>query len=131
MADLEKDAVVVRQYHHGVAGPASDASMRQIRSNEKPAWGSGDESLDTAPSSAANHVPQADEPALGLFFSRLQSVAGRLGAEQRGIERVPESERTDTSPAQVGSLVSLLAAFLGKSAPCRKEALDKSGPGCC
>ena len=40
------------------------------------------------------------------FFARLQRAAGKFGVEQRGIERVPSDERTDTSMSQVGTLVS-------------------------
>jgi hypothetical protein len=29
------------------------------------------------------------------FFGKLQRLAGKYGVEQRGIERVPENERTD------------------------------------
>ncbi|KAJ8113950.1 hypothetical protein ONZ43_g5022 [Nemania bipapillata] len=38
------------------------------------------------------------------FFARLQAFVGKYGVEQRGIERVPEDERTDTSMSQVGTL---------------------------
>ena len=39
------------------------------------------------------------------LYAKLQNFAGRLGVEQRGIERVPESERTDTSLRKVATLV--------------------------
>jgi hypothetical protein len=32
------------------------------------------------------------------FLGKVLRVAGRFGVEQRGIERVPEDERTDTKP---------------------------------
>jgi hypothetical protein len=32
----------------------------------------------------------------GSFLAKLMHFAGKLGVEQRGIERVPEDERTDT-----------------------------------
>ena len=32
----------------------------------------------------------------GTFYARMQRLAGKLKIEQRGIERVPENERTDT-----------------------------------
>jgi hypothetical protein len=38
-------------------------------------------------------------------YARLQCFAARYGIEQRGIERVPESERTDTNVAKLGTLV--------------------------
>ena len=39
------------------------------------------------------------------WVSKLQRIAGRLGVEQRGIERVPENERTDSSMSSIGTLV--------------------------
>ena len=39
------------------------------------------------------------------LYARLQRAAGRLGVEQRGIERVPEEEKTDTSMSHAGTLV--------------------------
>lgn len=39
------------------------------------------------------------------LYARLQRVAGRFGVEQRGIERVPEDERTDKSTLKVGTMV--------------------------
>jgi hypothetical protein len=39
------------------------------------------------------------------WTARLQCLAGRLGTEKRGIERVPEDERTDTSMSKIGTLV--------------------------
>ncbi|KAI1137122.1 purine-cytosine permease [Hypoxylon sp. FL0543] len=38
------------------------------------------------------------------FYAKLQRFAGRFGVEQRGIERVPSDERTDSSMSQVGTL---------------------------
>lgn len=38
---------------------------------------------------------------------KLQRLAGRFGVEQRGIERVPEDERTDKSVVKVGTMVCL------------------------
>ncbi|KAJ4504169.1 Purine-cytosine permease fcy21 [Exophiala dermatitidis] len=38
------------------------------------------------------------------FYHRLQRFAGRYGVEQRGIERVPEDERTDKSTLKVGTM---------------------------
>jgi hypothetical protein len=38
-------------------------------------------------------------------YAKLQRFAGRLGVEQRGIERVPEDERTDTRLQKVGTMV--------------------------
>lgn len=38
-------------------------------------------------------------------YAKMQRFAGKFNIEQRGIERVPEDERTDTSLANVGTLV--------------------------
>ena len=42
------------------------------------------------------------------LYHKLQRIAGRFGVEQRGIERVPADERTDTSTSKVGTMVWLL-----------------------
>lgn len=39
------------------------------------------------------------------LYAKLQRIAGRLNIEQRGIERVPEHERHDTSYLNIGSMV--------------------------
>jgi hypothetical protein len=39
------------------------------------------------------------------WYARMQRFAGKLNVEQRGIERVPDNERTDTSYLNVGSMV--------------------------
>lgn len=39
------------------------------------------------------------------LYARMQRLAGKLNIEQRGIERVPENERTDTSLLNVGTMV--------------------------
>lgn len=49
-----------------------------------------------------------DELAAGNgVFAKIQRYVGRLGIEERGIERVPDTpdERTDTSMSKVGTLV--------------------------
>lgn len=38
------------------------------------------------------------------LYGRLQRLAGRLGLEQRGIERVPDNERTDKNVYKVGTM---------------------------
>ncbi|EFW98667.1 purine-cytosine permease [Grosmannia clavigera kw1407] len=38
------------------------------------------------------------------FVGRLKAIGAKLGVEQRGIERVPSDERTDTSMSSVGTL---------------------------
>jgi hypothetical protein len=39
------------------------------------------------------------------LIAKMHRLAGRFGVEQRGIERVPENERTDTSLVNVGTMV--------------------------
>lgn len=41
------------------------------------------------------------------LYARVQRWAAKLNIEQRGIERVPEDERTDTSYVNIGSMVCL------------------------
>lgn len=43
------------------------------------------------------------------MYAKLQRVAGKLNVEQRGIERVPDNERTDTSYFNIGSMVCLVS----------------------
>ena len=38
-------------------------------------------------------------------YAKLQRFAGKFNIEQRGIERVPEDERTDTGLSKIGTLV--------------------------
>jgi hypothetical protein len=41
------------------------------------------------------------------LYAKVQRLAGRFHVEQRGIERVPENERYDTSLLNVGTMVCL------------------------
>ena len=41
------------------------------------------------------------------WYAKTQRFVGRFGVEQRGIERVPENERTDGNLVKVGTLVRL------------------------
>ena len=41
------------------------------------------------------------------LYAKTQRLLGKLHVEQRGIERVPEDERNDTSYLNVGSMVRL------------------------
>jgi hypothetical protein len=45
------------------------------------------------------------------IVAKLQRLAGKWGVEQRGIERVPENERTDSSILNVGTMVRLHKSF--------------------
>ncbi|KAK2004763.1 NCS1 nucleoside transporter [Colletotrichum falcatum] len=49
-------------------------------------------------------VHEADFAAGTSTYAKLQRLAGKLGVEQRGIERVPEDERNNDSIANVGTL---------------------------
>ncbi|KAK3943680.1 purine-cytosine permease [Diplogelasinospora grovesii] len=51
------------------------------------------------------NVVRTDEFGAGdSLYARLQRMAGRFGVEQRGIERVPSDERTDSSMSKIGTL---------------------------
>lgn len=39
------------------------------------------------------------------FYAKLQRLGGKIKVEQRGIERVPDDERTDNSYWNIGSMV--------------------------
>ena len=39
------------------------------------------------------------------MYAKLQRLGGKIKVEQRGIERVPEDERTDSSYWNIGSMV--------------------------
>jgi len=43
------------------------------------------------------------------LYARLQRLAGRFGVEQRGIERVPEDERTDKTTIKLSTMVDIPA----------------------
>lgn len=51
-----------------------------------------------------NVVHKSDFVAGDSMYAKLQRLAGKLGVEQRGIERVPEDERTDTTMTNVGTM---------------------------
>ena len=56
-----------------------------------------------------NVVHKEDFTSGGGLYAKLQRAAGKFGVEQRGIERVPADERTDTGMSKIGTLVSLSA----------------------
>lgn len=45
------------------------------------------------------------------LYAKIQRIAGKFDVEQRGVERVPESERTDTSYLNIGSMVCSAQKF--------------------
>lgn len=55
----------------------------------------------SSPSSVDNHYDDAAVPGESFeygdsYYAKLQRLAGKLNIEQRGIERVPENERSET-----------------------------------
>lgn len=59
------------------------------------------------PSITAEHVVHKKDLYFGdSWVAKLQRIAGKLGVEARGIERVPEDERTDTSASKMATVVS-------------------------
>jgi hypothetical protein len=46
------------------------------------------------------------------LYAKIQRFAGKLNIEQRGVERVPESERNDTSYLNIGSMVCSCNSYL-------------------
>ncbi|KAF3802926.1 Purine-cytosine permease fcyB [Colletotrichum gloeosporioides] len=52
----------------------------------------------------ADGVHQEDFEAGTSTYAKLQRLAGKFGVEQRGIERVPEDERTDDAIMNVGTM---------------------------
>jgi hypothetical protein len=55
---------------------------------------------------SAGAVPGESFEIGNSLYARLQRLAGKLNIEQRGIERVPDDERPDTSYLNIGSMVS-------------------------
>ena len=53
-----------------------------------------------------NVVHSRDFSSGDSLYARLQRFAGKLGIEQRGIERVPSDERKDASMSKIGTIVS-------------------------
>lgn len=52
-----------------------------------------------------NAITKAAFTSGNSIYAKVQRIAGKLGVEQRGIERVPEAEQTDTSMSHAGTLV--------------------------
>ncbi|KAI1378694.1 purine-cytosine permease [Hypoxylon crocopeplum] len=73
----------------------ADSSRKEIRTDLD--YGIGD-------ISDGNAVHRQELTSGGSVYARLQRFAGKFGVEQRGIERVPSDERTDSSMLQVGTL---------------------------
>ncbi|KAI0397408.1 purine-cytosine permease [Xylariaceae sp. FL0594] len=75
---------------------------------EKERWNAASSDLDPDVEQGqitdANAVPTDAFTQGDSVYARLQAFAGKLGVEQRGIERVPSNERTDSSMSEVGTL---------------------------
>lgn len=63
----------------------------------------------------ADGVHQEDFEAGTSTYAKLQRLAGKFGVEQRGIERVPEDERTDDAIMNVGTMVSFAGECVRKN----------------
>ena len=66
----------------------------------------GDTDVQVGYTSNENVVHKSDFVRGNSWYAKCQRLAGKLGVEQRGIERVPEDERTDTTMSKVGTMVS-------------------------
>ncbi|KAI0474775.1 purine-cytosine permease [Xylaria cf. heliscus] len=82
------------------------ASIGGIHDEEKAKpWESVGTDIETgqvaSDSDVVNHYAPKEDKSL---YARLQAFAGKYGVEQRGIERVPRDERTDSSMSQVGTM---------------------------
>ena len=65
--------------------------------------------VDEAPAVAGEVFVQGESP-----YAKTQRFVARFGVEPRGIERVPEDERTDTNLVKVGTVVRLPAVSKAK-----------------
>lgn len=70
-----------------------------------------DEDVEKSPQMGAMPYDEGDGAVAGesfeygdTLYARLQRIAGKFHVEQRGIERVPNNERTDTSYVNIGSM---------------------------
>jgi hypothetical protein len=62
-------------------------------------------SNDRYDSASDNAVPGESFEYGNSTYAKIQRFAGKFHIEQRGVERVPDSERTDTSYLNIGSMV--------------------------
>jgi hypothetical protein len=87
----------------------SDIFVKMQLEKEKARWNAAGADLETDVEQGqitdTNAVPSDAFTEGDSFYTKLQAFAGKLGVEQRGIERVPSDERTDSSMSQVGTLV--------------------------
>lgn len=71
-------------------------SARQAKSSNSGSQASSTLSATNHAAADENEVPAADIASGSSWSDKLLRFAAKLGVEQRGIERVPEDERTDT-----------------------------------
>lgn len=67
-------------------------------------YGDGDKHRSSITPDESGAVPGETFVAGNSVYAKLQRLAGRFGLEQRGIERVPEDERTDTNVWKLGTM---------------------------
>lgn len=65
----------------------------------------------TVDDSADGAVPGQSFEYGGSMYAKIQRLAGKLNIEQRGIERVPAEEQTDTSYFNIGSMVRVFGGL--------------------
>lgn len=70
-------------------------------------WDSAGTDVEVGHVSDANVEPKEALTKGNSLLSKIQAIAGKCGIEQRGIERVPISEKRDSSLSQIGTLVRL------------------------
>lgn len=71
-------------------------------------WDSTGTEIEAGQVDNIGHIPTEGDS----LYAKLQAFAGKYGVEQRGIERVPDDERTDSSMSQVGTMVRYLYIIL-------------------
>ncbi len=64
------------------------------------------------------------------FYAKAQRFAGKFKIEQRGIERVPEYERTDTSMLNVSTMVSTYFSQCASCSPHNTKTKRASSASC-
>lgn len=74
----------------------ADGAQKEIRMDEDYGLGYVDE---------GNAVHRQAFVSGESWYAKIQRFAGKYGVEQRGIERVPNDERTDAGMSQIGTLV--------------------------
>jgi hypothetical protein len=96
----------------GIMGEKGDYDVEATNSHEKTPYVSDE-----------GAIPGESFEIGDSLYAKLQRIAGKLHIEQRGIERVPENERTDTSLVNVGTMVGFLPKKKKKKKQCAQEDL--------